>query len=46
MKRHNFFLPEPLVTSLKALAQKTDVPMSEHIRRALEDYLKGKVEKS
>lgn len=39
MKRHNFFLPEPLVEELKAIAIETGVPMSELVRRALSNWL-------
>lgn len=39
MKRHNFFLPEDLVASLKTIAENTGVPMSELIRRALSNWL-------
>lgn len=40
MTRFQMFLPEPLVKALKALAQRTDVSVAEHIRRAIEAYLK------
>lgn len=40
MKRTAMFLPEPLLKSLKALAARTDLSVSEHIRRAIEEYLK------
>jgi len=39
MKRIGFFLPEPLIKALKALARSTDISISEHIRRAIEHYL-------
>jgi metal-responsive CopG/Arc/MetJ family transcriptional regulator len=39
MKRHNFFLPEELVAELKAVAIETGVPMSELVRRALQNWL-------
>jgi predicted DNA-binding protein len=40
MKRTHIFLPEPLLKALKALAKKSDVSAAEHIRRAIEAYLK------
>lgn len=40
MIRANFFLPEPLLAALRELAQKTDLSVSEHVRRALAEYLK------
>ncbi len=40
MKRSNFFLPEPAVAALKALSEKTGLSVSEHIRRAIDEYLK------
>lgn len=40
MKRTALFLPEPLLKALKALAKKSDVSVAEHIRRAIEAYLK------
>jgi len=40
MKRTNLFIPEPLIKALKALAKRTDISFSEHIRRAIEAYLK------
>lgn len=39
MKRHNFFLPDELVTELKAIAAETGTPMSELVRRALSTWL-------
>ena len=39
MKRHNYFLPEELVAELKAIAIETGVPMSELVRRAIQQYL-------
>ena len=41
MQRFQLFLPEPLVKALKALAKRTDVSVAEHIRRAIEAYLKS-----
>lgn len=40
MKRTNFFYPPELLDRLKALKASTGLPVSEHIRRAIEDYLK------
>jgi metal-responsive CopG/Arc/MetJ family transcriptional regulator len=39
MKRTHVFLPEPAISQLKTLAQKTGLPVSELIRRAVDDYL-------
>jgi predicted DNA-binding protein len=40
MKRTNIFLPEQLIERLKALAEKTGLSVAEHIRRAIDEYLK------
>lgn len=40
MKRTNIFLPEQLIERLKALAAKTGLSVAEHIRRAIDEYLK------
>lgn len=40
MHRFQLFLPEPLIKLLRALAKRTDVSVAEHIRRAIEAYLK------
>lgn len=40
MKRTALFLPEPIAKALKALAKRTDISVAEHIRRAIEAYLK------
>jgi metal-responsive CopG/Arc/MetJ family transcriptional regulator len=42
MKRHNFFLPEDVVESLKAEAGKQRTTMSELIRQAILAYLDGR----
>lgn len=42
MKRHNFFLPDDVVESLKAEAVKQRTTMSELIRQALIAYLDGR----
>jgi predicted DNA-binding protein len=39
MKRTQVFLPEPVISKLKALAKKTDRSVAELIRRAIDDYL-------
>ena len=39
MKRHNFFLPDEIVSELKRIAIETGVPMSELVRRALQNWL-------
>jgi predicted DNA-binding protein len=33
------FLPQPVISRLKALAKQTGLPVSELIRRAIDDYL-------
>jgi metal-responsive CopG/Arc/MetJ family transcriptional regulator len=39
MKRHNFFLPEELVSELRRRAKEMDLTVSELIRRAIVAYL-------
>jgi predicted DNA-binding protein len=39
MVRTNFFFPQPMLDRLKAAKERTGIPMSEIIRRAIEDYL-------
>jgi metal-responsive CopG/Arc/MetJ family transcriptional regulator len=41
MKRHNFHLPEQLVSQLKMLAEQRGLTMSELLRTALAEYLKN-----
>lgn len=40
MIRVNIFLPERVVAALKALSEKTGLSYAEHIRRAIDAYLK------
>ena len=40
MKRTHIFLPEPIIATLKALTEKTGLSVAEHIRRAIDEYLK------
>ena len=40
MKRTNFFYPEALLSRLATLRERTGIAVSEHIRRAIEDYLR------
>jgi predicted DNA-binding protein len=40
MKRFNFFLPEQIIAALKLLSEKTGISVSEHLRRAIESYLR------
>ena len=42
MERLQMFIPRPLLNALKALSKKTDVSVSEHIRRAITEYLERK----
>jgi predicted DNA-binding protein len=39
MKRHNFFLPEPLSARLRHASIATGLPAAELLRRALEQFL-------
>jgi predicted DNA binding CopG/RHH family protein len=41
MKRVNHFLPVALIEKLKKRAEQAGTPMSEHVRAALEAYLKA-----
>jgi DNA-binding protein Fis len=40
MQRAQFFLPTPTLEQLRQHAKKTDTPMADTVRRALEQYLK------
>ena len=40
MKRTNFFFPQEMLDRLKQAKDKTGLPVSEIIRRAIDDYLK------
>lgn len=40
MKRTHLFLPDPVIAALKALSEKTGLSVAEHIRRAIDQYLK------
>lgn len=40
MKRTHIFLPDPVVAALKALSEKSGLSVAEHIRRAIDAYLK------
>lgn len=39
MKRTNFYFPQDMLDRLKAAKLKTGIPVSEIIRRAIEDFL-------
>lgn len=41
MKRTNYFYPPQMLAALKKLSKKTGVAVSEHIRRAITEYLKS-----
>lgn len=40
MKRTHIFLPELVIAALKSLSEKTGLSVAEHIRRAIDEYLK------
>lgn len=40
MRRFNLFIPEQAIAKLQALARKTGITVSEHVRRAIDEYLK------
>ena len=42
MVRFELWMPEPLIKALKALAERTDISIAEHVRRAIEAYLRRK----
>jgi len=42
MKKMNLYLAEPQIKALQALSKKTGISVSEHIRRAISDYLNRK----
>jgi len=44
MVRLQMFIPAPLRKALRNLAKKTDTSVAEHIRRAIEQYLKQRKE--
>jgi predicted DNA-binding protein len=43
MKRTNFYFPVAMLDQLRQLSTRTGLPVSELIRRAIEDYLKWKL---
>jgi arsenate reductase-like glutaredoxin family protein len=45
MKRVNYYLTEIQIKTLKALAEKTGLKVSELIRRAIDQYLSKKTNK-
>jgi len=40
MKRMNFFLPDSYIAKLRAMSAETGLPVSELIRRAIDEFLK------
>jgi len=40
MKRRQFCLPDDLMEALRRLSKRTGAPMAEHVRRAIDEYLK------
>ena len=40
MKRTNFYYPDALLSRLAKLRERTGISVSEHIRRAIEEYLR------
>lgn len=45
MRRTNFYFPDDMLAALRALAKRTEISVSEHIRRAIDAYLKRKENK-
>jgi len=45
MRRYNLYLSEPQKEALKALSGATGLSVSEHVRRAIDDYLPSQVVK-
>lgn len=39
MKRVNLYLPVVMVLALKAMSEETGLSVSEHVRRAIDQYL-------
>lgn len=39
MKKINFYIPDPMLAEMQALAEKRDVALAELIRRAIEQFL-------
>lgn len=42
MVKISMWLAQSVHSKLKQLARKTSLPFSEHVRRAVDEYLKGK----
>jgi len=40
MKSHNFYIPERMMVALKTLCEHTGLSVAEHVRRAIDEYLK------
>ena len=40
MKRTHVFLPEPVLAALRAMSDMSGLSVAEHIRRAVDEYLK------
>ena len=41
MKRINFYIPDPMLAKLQALADQQDVALAELLRKAIEMFLKS-----
>jgi hypothetical protein len=40
MKRTNMYFPQPMFKRLAELAKRTGISIAEHVRRAVDEYLK------
>ena len=45
LTRINFYLTKAQIKRLKGLSQNTGLPVSEHVRRAIDEYLEKKAPK-
>jgi hypothetical protein len=41
MKRTNYHYPQPMLDQLKAMSEKTSIPVAELIRTAIREFLKA-----
>jgi len=45
LKAVNFYVAKKQIEQLKVLSRKTGLPVSEHVRRAIDEYLEKKKKK-